>query len=280
MGLSSRATNKEPELLIESKMSSPLTFEGLVGNTVAFSTPAPYEGRENEDAAAMLCLGSRGTLLIVADGLGGSRDGKAASSLAVNCVSASLNKAIKNPEIPTRAAILDGIEEANRQIRELGTGAGSTLAIVHIENGIARPYHIGDSMILVVGQQGKEKFLNTWHSPVGYALEAGLIDSNEAMTHEERHIVSNFVGSQDMWMDIGPEIQLSKRDTILISSDGLSDNLTLEEISACIRKGPLEDAASELIKRCNKLMNSDGAIGKPDDLTFIIHRPQYEEPVA
>ena len=45
-----------------------------------------------------------------------------------------------------RGAILNGIEAANRSIRELGCGAATTLALVEIQDRTIRPYHVGDSV--------------------------------------------------------------------------------------------------------------------------------------
>ena len=68
---------------------------------------------------------------------------------------------------------------------------GCTLAVVQLENGEARPYHIGDAQILQVGSRGKIKLFTTSHSPVGYAFQSGYLDEQEAIVsaenwHEER----------------------------------------------------------------------------------------------
>ena len=115
-------------------------------------------------------------------------------------------------------------------------GAASTLAIVEVQDGTARPYHVGDSAILITGQRGRVKVQTVPHSPVGYAVESGMLDAAEAMHHEERHVVSNVVGSDDMRIEIGSALSLSPRDTILLASDGLSDNLLAEEIIDFARK--------------------------------------------
>ena len=102
-----------------------------------------------------------------------------------------------------RDAILNGFEDANGAVQALGIGAATTLAVVEVKENIVRPYHVGDSMILVVGQRGKIKLQSVPHSPVGYGVESGLLDEKEAMYHEERHLVSNVVGSPDMRIESG-----------------------------------------------------------------------------
>ena len=173
--------------------------------------------------------------------------------LAMNELKKSVAAAGDGPLL--RTAILNGIENANRAVSALGIGAGTTLAAVEIQNGLGRPYHVGDSMILVVGQRGKVKLQTVSHSPVGYAMEAGVLDEAEAMHHEDRHLVSNVIGIPDMRIEIGGAVKLSRYDTLLLASDGLFDNLYLDEIIQHIRKGPLAQAAARLVEQCQQRMN-------------------------
>ena len=153
----------------------------------------------------------------------------------------------------------------------LGVGAGTTLAAVEVQGKKNRPYHVGDSPVLAVGQLGKIKLQSISHSPVGYGLEGGFLNENEAPHHEDRHIVSNIVGGEDMWIDVGSALEIAARDTLLITSDGLVNNLKSEEIVGFIRKGSLATAMNALAEQGRSRM-SEGrgrAPSKPDDLTFI-----------
>jgi serine/threonine protein phosphatase PrpC len=137
-----------------------------------------------------------------------------------------------------------------------------------------RPYHVGDSPVLVVGQKGKIKLQSIAHSPVGYGLEGGFIDEKEALHHDQRHLVSNVIGTEDMHIEVGPALALGSRDTVIMASDGLVDNLETREIVDCVRKGPLEKAASVLARQAASRMLRSGSDtpSKPDDLTFILFR--------
>jgi serine/threonine protein phosphatase PrpC len=186
--------------------------------------------------------------------------------------------------VELRTAILNGIEAANRRVGDLGVGAATTLSVVEIRAGRVRPYHVGDSRILIVGQRGRIKHQSISHSPVGYAIEAGLIDERDAMHHEDRHLVSNTIGSPDMRTEVGPEIEMARYDTLLIASDGLFDNLHIDEIIGHIRFGAFPRAADGLLEHSRERMQSPRPTGdsearagahapsKPDDLTFIVFR--------
>jgi len=241
------------------------------GTCVVFSAPSP-EGGTNQDAAAVIPVGVTSGVVAVADGLGGVRGGARAAERAVR----SLADAILEREsgVPLRTAILDGFEAANRAVESLAVGA-TTLVALAIEDGEVRPYHVGDSSVLLCGGRGKLKLLTVAHSPVGFAVEAGVLDEAEAMHHEERHIVSNVLGSPDMRIEMGARRQLAARDTVVLASDGLLDNLQTDEVVELARRGDPAEAARSLVQEARRRMlePADGVPSKPDDLTLALFRP-------
>jgi serine/threonine protein phosphatase PrpC len=259
-----------PGVFIDCDMDDVEIVDVAGGQAAVFSARCPERESANEDAAAILSFGADACVLMVADGMGGERAGARASALAVHSMQQALAEAGRE-EWDLRDAILNGIERANRAVRELGVGAASTLAAVEIRDGAMRPYHVGDSTILLVGQRGKVKLQTVSHSPVGFAVEAGLIDESEAMHHEERHIVSNTLGAPDMRIEVGSARRLAPRDTLLLASDGLSDNLHTEEIVDRVRVGPLMAAAKRLAEDAGRRMRepTPDEPSKPDDLTFV-----------
>ena len=130
-------------------------------------------------------------------------------------------------------------------------------------------------MVLVIGGRGKIKYQTISHSPVGFAVEAGLLDEDQALHHEDRHVVSNFVGSQEMRIEVGPTLQLTTQDRVLLASDGLFDNLTIDEVVTLARKGPLRRAVRELSRQVHQRMTRpvEGLPSKPDDTTILVYRP-------
>src|SRR5690606_35529750 len=113
------------------------------------------------------------------------------------------------------------------------------------------------------------------HSPTGFAVEAGLLDEDEAVRHAERHVLFNVLGTEDMRVEIGGAVKLATFDTVLLASDGLLDNLFADEIVDIIRTGPIRDAADRLVEKAIGRMkrNGSGQPSKPDDLTIILFRP-------
>jgi serine/threonine protein phosphatase PrpC len=238
---------------------------------------APDKESENEDTVAVIPCGPDSVVLVIADGAGGLPAGKRASLTAVTSLAESL-ASVSTGATLLRTAILDGIESANDAVKRLANGSATTMTIVAIEGRLARSYQIGDSEAMVVGQRGRIRLQTTAHSPTGFAVEAGFLNEREALHHEERHLVSNFLGTQDMRIDVATPVELRARDTVLLASDGLTDNVHYAEIVERIRKGPLELAASQVVDLAQRRMtvNHTSQPSKPDDLSLIVFR----KPVA
>jgi serine/threonine protein phosphatase PrpC len=243
------------------------------GSVVAFTERAPDKDTENEDTIAVIPWGPESVVLVVADGAGGLPAGKRASLTAVSSLVETLSVAMSETVI-LRTAILDGIDAANEAVMRLSNGSATTMTVVTIEGRLVRCYQMGDSEALVVGQRGRIKLQTTAHSPTGFAVEAGFLDEREALHHAERHLVSNFLGSSDMKIDIGAPIELRPRDTVMLASDGLLDNVHLHEIIEHIRKGPADAAVDAVVELARRRMrsNNDKEPCKPDDLSLIVFR--------
>jgi len=260
--------------VVSADLTAPRSIRAGPGSICIFSSRAPDKQSSNEDAAMVVGCDEMRCVLAVADGLGGHPSGGQAAAIALEELCGAIQQTLaQSGEL--RDGILNGFEKANASVRTLCPGAGTTLAAVEVDTSTIRTYHAGDSAILAVGQRGSLRWQTVAHSPVGYAVESGLLDAGEAMHHDERHIVLNMVGTEDMRIDIGPPVKLKLRDTVLLATDGLTDNLHNSEIIEKIRKGPLEAAAKRLRDTCADRMTEPKADqpSKPDDVTFILFRP-------
>ena len=260
---------------------APQCRDWLGGQVAWFSRTCP-DRKQNEDAGGILDAGDGTGVLVVADGCGGMAQGDVASQTAVSALASHLHDLTSDDLV--RAAVLNGFEQANGDVLALGTGAATTLAIAQVDHDSVRPYHVGDSQILLVGNRGKVKLETVAHSPVSYAVEAGILSKEDAIHHEDRHLVSNIVGSRDTHIEVGPHRPIALRDTLLVGSDGLFDNLRIHEIVSIIRKGPLQKAICDLsvraTERMDSALHSDQEPSKPDDITVILYRPRRGGPLT
>ena len=236
------------------------------------SADPTQEDRPSEDRAAAWML-PESMVLTVADGVGGHATGGQAADLAIEAIAASVED--DTPEA-LRHTVMDAFERANRSVCALGTGAATTLATAIIRGRELRAVHVGDSAVLIIGGRGVVKLQTIAHSPVGYALEAGLMTEDEALHHEDRNVISNVVGAADMRVEMHTPVALSPRDTVVLATDGVLDNIDIQELAELVRKGPLEAAATKLAEACRARMLDPraGQPSKPDDATFVLYRPR------
>ena len=255
--------------------AAPYTLIAMVGGgeVVAYTAPAPDRETENQDAVAIIPYGPDAAVLVVADGAGGLPAGRRASQTAVETLNLSLQVAASETML-LRTAILNGIESANEAVLNLANGSATTMSIVTVEGRTARTYQIGDSEAIITGQRGVIRSQTMAHSPTGFAVEAGFLDEKAALHHEERHLVSNFIGTSDMRIDVGSTVELRSRDTILVASDGLTDNIHSREIRDLMRTGSLEYSLQTIVSLATRRMTveSTSQPSKPDDLSVILFR--------
>jgi serine/threonine protein phosphatase PrpC len=86
--------------------------------------------------------------------------------------------------------------------------------------------------------------------------------------------VSNLVGNADLRVEVGSALSLDVRDTLVVASDGVFDNMSPEEVIAHVRKGSLAAATQQLVDATRRRM--EGAVAdtpsKPDDMSVVAFR--------
>ena len=112
------------------------------------------------------------------------------------------------------------------------------------------------------------------HSPRDLGIEAGLIKELDYTVPETYASVTNLVGNPRLRIDVGYPFSLAARDTLLLASDGLSDNLTPGELREIMKEDSLTQVARKLLLTSSENMRQARTHGpsKPDDLTYILFR--------
>lgn len=233
----------------------------------------PIGSGPNEDSL-LIVPSKNGCFLVVADGAGGHPEGEKASALAVTELGERLTSldASRSPQ----SIIIDGFDAASHRIATGTRGALTTLLVVQVEQRLHglhfRTFHAGDSAALVFSGRGQVRFSTVMHSPVGYAVESGWLDPDLALHHEALNLVSSLVGGPDMRLEIGPWVTLRPRETLLVATDGLLDNVYRRELGQAAR-GKLEVAEARLSALARTRMLEPGSpLQKPDDCSFVLLR--------
>ena len=88
----------------------------------------------------MIPVGPDGGVLVVADGMGGAAAGEQAAGLAIRAVKRAVER-VSRDSTRLRTAIMDGFEQANQWVLELGIGTATTLAAsVKIRYSVMRTF--------------------------------------------------------------------------------------------------------------------------------------------
>jgi len=255
-----------PVMLFGQDLAEPQQVTLKAGHAMVFSRSHAGQSGANEDALGVFEDVSGRTCLAVADGVGGLPQGLEAATLAIGLLAEASHR--------EGGAIESRIETANQKLLTQLPNAATTVCVAEITNGALVSCHAGDSTALVVGQRGRIKLRTQSHSPVGIK-EANGLDEKEALFHPQRHLLNNMMGDRALWLEKQDALELASRDTVLLGTDGLWDNLFLSEIVEMIRLGELSESAEKLAEAVIQRMSHPvaGLPSKPDDISFILYRP-------
>jgi protein phosphatase len=211
----------------------------------------------------------RGTLLVVADGMGGSRAGEVASRLAVETVLRLYREA---PGEDLLEDLHHAVEAANKVIHRESTarpelsGMGTTCTAVVLRGTDAYIAHVGDSRAYLI-QDGHIRQLTRDHSLVAQLVREGQLTPDQAKVDPRRNVVTRSVGvgaHVEIDADHAPGI-LRPGDTVLVCSDGLHGVVADEELKAAASTPDLGQGCRDAIALANRR-------GGPDNITLILAR--------
>ena len=191
---------------------------------------------------------------VVCDGMGGTRGGAIASSVAVETME---NELLRGLAEPISAAgiheLLDNAaQRANTRVYDLARHdetkrvMGTTLVAVILKNNTVYYVHAGDSRAYL-HRAGVLDRLTKDHSIVQEMIENGTLTEEEAVTHPKKNLITRALGVNDtLQLDYG-ERQVRSGDLILLCSDGLTNAAPEQAIAAALSETPFFETADKLI---------------------------------
>jgi protein phosphatase len=210
--------------------------------------------------------------------MGGHRAGEVASQLVVKTMGEYVKSSMGNSdrrqahdfdETLSHEAnrLLSSIHMSNQVVQEASLenksyrGMGSTVSAVYFTDSTLIAANVGDSPIYLV-RDGKIKLLSVPHTFL--AEQKALNPENaEKLGMEFRHVLTRAVGTERSVKADICEIQCFRDDIIIISSDGLNDRVSPEEIREIVRN-IIPQAA------CQNLVNLANDRGGDDNITVIV----------
>ena len=211
----------------------------------------------------------KGRLAIVADGMGGYEGGQEASRIAVETVRHIYDRDFDGDPQHT---LLNAFQAAHDAIQRHALehpqfyGMGTTCTALSIIDQQLWFAHVGDSRLYLVRPDSITR-LTRDHSYVGRLVENGIVRSEDAESHPQRHILTAALGSGREVIPHVPDqpVSLSDGDTLILCTDGLWSVVTEQEIAHSARANSPTDT-------CQQLVRSALERGGPDNITIIVLR--------
>lgn len=215
-------------------------------------------------------VGPRGTLLAVADGLGGYERGEIASQVALEAtVQALFSSAEANISLAQQLRM--AVDTAHRAVcqqhmdRAPGSNMGSTLTAIHIGQDRMTSVQVGDSRAYLFSHD-QLKLITEDQTIVHMLHKKGMLTDEEAQNHPDRHVVLQALGQGD---GVAPAIQsqpFKDGDCLLLCTDGLSSYVSHEHIEDILKTEKDENV------RCQRLIDAANAAGGADNVTVLLAR--------
>jgi serine/threonine protein phosphatase PrpC len=208
-------------------------------------------------------LARKGSLFVVADGMGGHQSGELASRRAVDQV---IRSYVEDEAAEVAASLRQAIEAANAALcaeaqRGDGRGAGrdwgTTLVAAVVRYDELWIANVGDSRAYLL-RDGKLRQLSRDHTVLGQGegLPAGAGIG--------RHAITRALGRRpDVEVDLFPPLKLRDGDRVLLCSDGLTTPLSDDEIGDVAGRYPAQRGAEALVQAANER-------GGPDNVSAIL----------
>lgn len=244
----------------------------------------------NEDSIAH---SEQDGMAMVLDGVGGLHGGDKASKAARNVIAARLKSIPLNADSDiAKIGVRDALVEASASVLAEVPGAGSTAVVAKflVIRGERRVIigSVGDSRAYILRGGALRQITEDDSSIIGLPLEEkraldqklALIETQQdlsALNQRERgywdtrNVISQMLG--DKYASPLPHIYqvvLQSGDKIILTSDGVHDNLSHREMER-IARGQQEDIAEELVKHAKVISADDKHVRhKPDDISAVV----------
>ena len=193
---------------------------------------------------------------LVADGMGGHESGEVASEIACEAIPRVINAGT----LPSNA--IQAAHEAIKSAPEKGVGVkgmGTTAVLATADKESLTISWVGDSRAYLYSTTELIQVTKD-HSFVQHLLDSGAITQEEAEIHPEKNIITQCLGTESLESVTVDEIklQLYKDEKLLLCSDGLTGEVSDEEIFEILKAtDSLETAVSTLIAKANENGGSD-----------------------
>lgn len=237
-----------------------------MGRLIGIETDLGNKRTLNEDTVGFY-EDSEFSIFVIADGMGGHNAGEVASKIAVDSVLEYIKTHCNDYDM--EQALEGAIDEANKNVykyavlNENCSGMGTTLTVAYVKGNKLIVANVGDSRCYVVSK-GELIKVTKDHSLVQELLDNGTITAEEAINHPNKNVITRAVGTKISIKGDYYPLDLQNISTVMLCSDGLTNEVTEEEILSIINND-ISNSSIRLIERSKEK-------GGKDNISVIIFK--------
>jgi protein phosphatase len=245
------------------------------------------ESSVSYDAMRWLPDSARGTILVVADGMGGAGSGDIASQVAVQAIANYLTsvlpiadaasrraaRALRDQTLPgVRQGLMRAIAKGDSAVRQAAhsPGAnermGTTLTMAYVLWPHLYVAHVGDSRCYLMREGRLEQLTSDHTLAEQLRTQTKVVIDASSPWH---HVLWNALGGGEKNATAEPEVHrvsLESDDVLLLCSDGLTKHVDDASIV------PALDGADNAKDACDRLVDMANAAGGSDNITAVVAR--------
>ena len=226
---------------------------------------------QNQDSFRIEELDRHTVLAVVCDGMGGAKSGNIASRLATDVFTDEVVRSYKPgmSQEQTEQLLVGAVKLANftvydqaRQFEEFA-GMGTTLVAALVSGRTATVVNVGDSRCYHITREDIRR-ITVDHSLVQMMVERGDLTAEEARSYPGKNFITRAVGTEPTVETDVFAIGVERGDALLLSSDGLHNEVDDQEILFEVVHGVNNDNC------CQRLLDIANMRGSPDNVTCAL----------
>ena len=225
----------------------------------------------NEDS---IFTNTKAGVWVVADGMGGHKDGNVASSM----IAAAAQELSAQTSMTAHVSqFQQQLQSVNRKLLSLSNGdsnaiIGSTVVALLIHDNNYSCIWAGDSRCYLI-RSGALSQISHDHTEVQELVDTGMITKDEARTWPRRNVVTRAVGAHQDFQLETVSGSLKAGDCFVLCSDGLTGHLEDQEILDKVSWSSGQEA-------CDSLLSLALERGGKDNISIIIINIEPREATA
>ena len=179
-----------------------------------------------------------GLLALVADGMGGHRDGALGAQLVIDTARSYLQTSAEWLRTDPPAALDQLCAQMHKAINDRSESARSTVVMVWIDDGQAHWLNVGDSRLYHF-RRGRRLMRTRDHSAVQLLMDMGEIDESEMATHPAQNRLYRCLGGEEEPKADTGGFAIQSGDVLALCSDGVWEHIAEPDLwSATLDNGP------------------------------------------